>query len=417
MHCHLHANRRAVVQTRSSSTCAPTVQRPCRSSRVLSAATSKWKVFGPAASYSDGDAEFFRLSNQLADQYEWFAPRPDQAEEPEQQQEEDKPLYGLTPKQIAALGLSGARVDTPDPATLSSRAYMRGERFDPSNPAGLGFSARAAAATSSSSYRAPSGSSRRYSGARAAYGDYPNYPEGRPIFLPEAERFGNPPDLPSLLLQQRVIYISMPFLPSVTELVVAQCYYLDFDDKNRNKPIYVYLNSTGCINEKNQAVSADNEFYAIWAALGFTRAPLYTGVTWKAQNQAAVLLAAGQKGHRYTFPHAKISTSPPIMNRVFGQTVDAQLQANELEYATKYYAAILARSTGKDLATCQKEYLSRKRYFSVKEAYEEGLVDKLVPGYKMNRFRKIAKDALGTQQGYFGSEKPKFRFTRQQREQ
>ncbi|KAF6261156.1 hypothetical protein COO60DRAFT_811532 [Scenedesmus sp. NREL 46B-D3] len=82
------------------------------------------------------------------------------------------------------------------------------------------------------------------------------------------------------------------------------------------------------------------------------------------------------------------------MNRVFGQVVDAQLQANELEYATKYYAAILARSTGKDLATCQKEYLSRKRYFSVKEAYEEGLVDKLVPGYKMNRFRKIAKDAM-----------------------
>ncbi len=66
---------------------------------------------------------------------------------------------------------------------------------------------------------------------------------------------------------------------------MAQCYYLDFDDKNRNRPIYVYLNSTGCINEKGQAISADNEFYAIWAALGFTRAPLYTGVTWKAQNQ------------------------------------------------------------------------------------------------------------------------------------
>ena len=64
---------------------------------------------------------------------------------------------------------------------------------------------------------------------------------------------------------------------------------------------------------------------------------------------------------RYSFPHSKISTSPPIMNRVFGQAVDAQLQANELEYATKYYAAILARATGKDLETCQKNYLSRKR--------------------------------------------------------
>lgn len=39
-----------------------------------------------------------------------------------------------------------------------------------------------------------------------------------------------------------------------------------------------------------------------------------------------MLLSAGQKGHRYTFPHAKISTAPPILNRVFGQTVDAQLQ-------------------------------------------------------------------------------------------
>lgn len=86
---------------------------------------------------------------------------------------------------------------------------MRGDKFDPRDPAGLGFSSRAVTAASSSSYRAQR-PSRGYSGARAAYGDYQTYPEGRPIFLPEAERFGNPPDLPSLLLQQRVIYISMP---------------------------------------------------------------------------------------------------------------------------------------------------------------------------------------------------------------
>ncbi|WIA20190.1 hypothetical protein OEZ85_006038 [Tetradesmus obliquus] len=435
MHCRLHDSRRAVAHAGRSS--ARVALRPVISpskSRTVPAA-HKWQVFGPSSEYSDGDAEYFRLTNQLADQYEWFAPGRQQEEQAAaEEQQEDKPLYGLTPQQIAALGLSGPGINTPDPATLSSKHYMRGERFDPSNPAGLGFAARAATQSSSSSYSMPAaaaaaggpggaaaatmaGRGRSYSGARAAYGDYQSYPEGRPIFLPEAERFGNPPDLPSLLLQQRVIYISMPFLPSVTELVVAQCYYLDFDDKNRTKPIYVYLNSTGCINEQGQAVSADNEFYAIWAALGFTRAPLYTGVTWKAQNQAAVLLAAGQKGHRYTFPHAKISTAPPVMNRVFGQAVDAQLQANELEYATKYYAAILARSTGKDLATCQKEYLSRKRYFSVKQAYEEGLVDKLVPGYKMNRFRKIAKDAMAQQQGFFSSDKPKFRFTRQAGEQ
>ncbi|KAF6261155.1 kinase-like domain-containing protein [Scenedesmus sp. NREL 46B-D3] len=202
-----------------------------------------------------------------------------------EEQQEDKPLYGLTPQQIAALGLSGPGLNTPDPATLSSKHYMRGERFDPSNPAGLGFSARAATQSSSSSYSMPpaaaggpggaaaaatmAGRGRSYSGARAAYGDYQSYPEGRPIFLPEAERFGNPPDLPSLLLQQRVIYISMPFLPSVTELVVAQCYYLDFDDKNRQKPIYVYLNSTGCINEQGrrcQRTTNSTRYGLLWAS-------------------------------------------------------------------------------------------------------------------------------------------------------
>lgn len=373
-----------------------------------------WKAFGPTSEFSDGDADYYATTSRLAQQYEWFAPgraQPEPEPEPEVELDRRRPEFGLSEKQIDALGLSGPRLSTPDPASLSSRAFMCGDKFAPSQ---FGYNlANTQAGANASAFRGPT-QGRQQTTTRAAAGDYTKYPEGRPIFLPEAERFGNPPDLPSLLLQQRIIYISMPFVPSVTELVVAQCYYLDFDEKGRNKPLYVYLNSTGCLNDKGQAVSADNEFYAIWAALGFTRAPLYTGVTWKAQNQAAVLLSAGQKGHRYAFPHAKISTAPPILNRVFGHTVDAQLQSNELEYATKYYAAILARSTGKDLATCQKEYLSRKRYFSVKDAYEEGLVDKLVPGYKLNRFRKMAKEAF-EEAGYGAARKdsgPTFRFTR-----
>jgi hypothetical protein len=97
---------------------------------------------------------------------------------------------------------------------------MRGDPFNPADPAALGFSATMARSSGRTSSSGPPGGGamaataaargRSYSGARAAYGDYQAYPEGRPIFLPEAERFGNPPDLPSLLLQQRIIYISMP---------------------------------------------------------------------------------------------------------------------------------------------------------------------------------------------------------------
>ncbi len=100
--------------------------------------------------------------------------------------------------------------------------------------------------------------------------------------------------------------ILLQFVPSVTELLVAQCYYLDFDDRNRQKPIYVYLNSTGCMNDKGQAIAADNEFYAIWAALGFTRAPLYTGVTWKAQNQVHMCGHTHARAHTHTHRHAHL---------------------------------------------------------------------------------------------------------------
>lgn len=385
-----------------------------------------WRVFGPTQEHSDGDADFYKTTSRLNEQY----PGWDEQEQGRLGQEgadqgrprgfstrgsvllaNERAEYGLSAKQIRALGLTG--VASPDPMTLSSRNYLRGEKYLPEQ---FGYTANAVSmASSGPGHGVVRGSrtSRSSQGARAAIGDYQTYPEGRPVFLPEAERYGTPPDLPSLLLQQRVIYISMPFLPSVTELVVAQCYYLDFDDRNRKKPIYVYLNSSGCMNDKGQAISADNEFYAMWSALGFTRAPLYTGVTWKAQNQAAILLAAGQKGHRYTFPHAKISTAPPVLNRVFGQTVDAQLQANELVYATKYYAAIMARATGKPLDVCQEEYLSRKRYFDVPSACEEGIIDKVVPGFFLNRFRKMKKDMFGEKQMIM-KEKPRFRFKRQE---
>ncbi|KAG1675128.1 hypothetical protein FOA52_003351 [Chlamydomonas sp. UWO 241] len=47
------------------------------------------------------------------------------------------------------------------------------------------------------------------------------------------------------------------------------------------------------------------------------------------------------------------------------------------------------------------------------DAYEEGLIDKLVPGYSLNRFRKLRREVLGEKDSFGGLEqKPKFRFTR-----
>lgn len=52
-----------------------------------------------------------------------------------------------------------------------------------------------------------------------------------------------PPDLASYLYKNRIVYLGMPLVPSVTELILAEFIYLQYEDAS--KPIYFYINSTG----------------------------------------------------------------------------------------------------------------------------------------------------------------------------
>jgi hypothetical protein len=69
-----------------------------------------------------------------------------------------------------------------------------------------------------------------------------------------------PPDLPSLLLDARIVYIGMPLVASVTELVVSELLWLQYADPQ--KPIYMYINSIGS-QEDFQAIGFETEAYAI----------------------------------------------------------------------------------------------------------------------------------------------------------
>lgn len=64
------------------------------------------------------------------------------------------------------------------------------------------------------------------------------------------------------------------------------------------------------------------------------------------------------------------------------------------------------------LATCSCCCCCCCRYFTVREAYEEGIVDKLVPGYVPNRIRKMRQEMLAESEP-LQTDKPKFRFKRE----
>ena len=61
-----------------------------------------------------------------------------------------------------------------------------------------------------------------------------------------------PPDLPSLLFDQRIVYLGMPLVPAVTELMVAELLYLE--KQGNALPIEMLINSSGTTRQDGEIV-------------------------------------------------------------------------------------------------------------------------------------------------------------------
>lgn len=184
---------------------------------------------------------------------------------------------------------------------------------------------------------------------------------------------GPPPDLPSLLLANRIIYIGMPLVPSVTELVIAQLLYLNFQN---DQTITIYINSPGTNSPDGKAFSFDTEAFAIADTMQFIRPPIRTICVGQAFGTAAMLLSLGQKGNRFALPNSSIMLNQP-RSRARGQATDVAIKARETLSNRRVTNEWLAQSTSKDIAQIEKDTM-RMNYLSPEEAIDYGLIDKVL---------------------------------------
>jgi len=122
-----------------------------------------------------------------------------------------------------------------------------------------------------------------------------------------------PPDLPSLLLKERIVYLGMPLVPAVTELIIAELLFLQYEDPD--KPIKIYINSTGTSGYSGEPVGFETEAFAICDTIRYIKPPVHTICLGSAMGMAAMLLAAGTKGFRASLPHASIVCTNPRRTR------------------------------------------------------------------------------------------------------
>jgi len=141
-------------------------------------------------------------------------------------------------------------------------------------------------------------------------------------------------DLYSRLLKDRIIFLGSAIDEAVANLVVGQLLHLDAEEPDR--PISLYINSPG---------GEMTGFFAILDTMRFVRAPVHTICVGQAASAAAVLLAAGEPGHRYALPNARVLLHQPH-GGAQGQSVDIEIQVREMVEMRERMIDVLVSTTG-----------------------------------------------------------------------
>lgn len=190
----------------------------------------------------------------------------------------------------------------------------------------------------------------------------------------DGARIGPPPDLPSLLLHNRIVYIGMPLVPAVTELVIAELLYLNYE--STSEPITMYINSSGTSTANGQAVGFETEAFAIADVMKYVRPPVHTVALGQAFGAAAMLLANGKRGQRFALPNATILLNQP-RSMARGQASDIAIKAREVANNRRKSCELLATACGKPVKTVMED-CSRTKYLQPSEAVEYGLIDQVI---------------------------------------
>jgi len=197
-----------------------------------------------------------------------------------------------------------------------------------------------------------------------------------------------PPDLPSLLLKERIVYLGLPLFSDddskrqlgidVTELIIAQLLYLEFD--NPDKPIFFYINSTGTSWYSGEAIGFETEAFAICDTIRYVKPPVHTICIGQAMGTAAMILSAGTKGQRASLPNASIVLHQP-RSGARGQATDIQIRAKEVLHNKRTMLEMLSENTGRSVDQLSSDS-DRMTYMTPDQALEYGLIDRVLSSKK-----------------------------------
>ncbi|MBP6006026.1 ATP-dependent Clp protease proteolytic subunit [Candidatus Saccharibacteria bacterium] len=172
-------------------------------------------------------------------------------------------------------------------------------------------------------------------------------------------------DIYSRLLKDRIIFLGSPVDDLVANSLIAQLLYLDSQDNSQE--IKLYINSPG------GSVSAG---MAIYDTIRHIKSAVSTTVVGMAASMAAILLAAGEPGKRYSLKHSRVMIHQPSSG-FQGTASDIRIAAEQTMKIKTMSEKLLAEHTGQDLKKIQED-MDRDYWMSAAEAKKYGIIDQVV---------------------------------------
>ena len=173
-------------------------------------------------------------------------------------------------------------------------------------------------------------------------------------------------DIYSRLLKDSIIFIGTPIDDQIANLVIAQMLFLEAEDPD--KDIMLYINSPG------GSITAG---LAIYDTMQFIKPDVQTICIGQAASMAAVLLAAGAKGKRFSLPNSRILIHQPLMQGLGGQATDIDIHAREILRMRERMNEILAHHTGQPVKRIQED-TERDYIMSGDQGKEYGIIDDVI---------------------------------------
>ncbi|MCH7747059.1 MAG: ATP-dependent Clp endopeptidase proteolytic subunit ClpP [Acidobacteria bacterium] len=187
-----------------------------------------------------------------------------------------------------------------------------------------------------------------------------------PMVVEQTNRGERAYDIYSRLLKDSIIFIGMPIEDAIANVVIAQLLFLEAEDPDRD--IVLYINSPG------GSISAG---LAIYDTMRFIKPDVQTVCIGQAASMAAMLLAAGTPGKRFSLPNSRIVIHQPLMSGLAGQATDIDIHAREIIRMRTRLNEILVEHTGQKLKRIEDD-TERDYIMTAEQSREYGIIDEVI---------------------------------------